>query len=138
MLRGKVNEKTIRGLMCVQSSDEHFKRVVCDDLPEKWFESYGRWGIRTIWNYTRCPPPFNSKSDMNEHNNQEGEEILPCRLYARHCILAAAGLGELVYSNFVDHTWLADRSTSLRTYIHEVPSILNDLPPPSLIDRYSG
>ena len=32
--------------------------------------------------------------------------VLPCRLYLRHCILAARNLGQEVEDNFLDYTFL--------------------------------
>jgi hypothetical protein len=64
------------------------------------------------------------------------DDVLPCRVYTRHCVLAAQSLGPSVHENFLDATVLADRSTTLRVHLERNPGILEELPPPSLHERY--
>ena len=69
--------------------------------------------------------------------------MLPCRVYLRHCVLAAKKLSkqtssEAAYDSFLDDTYLADRVTRVRTYLAQHPDIMNELPPPQLAARYSG
>ena len=64
--------------------------------------------------------------------------MLPCRVYLRHCVLAAQRLGPAAHDSFLDGTLLADRRTTVRQHLAANPSILTELPPPSLIGRYSG
>ena len=64
--------------------------------------------------------------------------ILPCRLYLRHCVLAAQNLGPEAYDNFLDSTFLADRSTSIRAYLDANDSIMTEDVPPELLERYGG
>ena len=33
-------------------------------------------------------------------------DVLPCRAYLRHCILASKNLGQEAYDSFMDHTFL--------------------------------
>ncbi len=40
--------------------------------------------------------------------------------------------------NFLDHTFLADRVTTVRQHLAAHPSIMEELPPPELVGRYSG
>ena len=56
----------------------------------------------------------------------------------RHCVLAAQWLGAEAYASFLDGTFLSDRTTTLRQHLAANPDILEELPPPSLIGRYSG
>lgn len=42
------------------------------------------------------------------------DDILPCRVYLRHCVLAAKACGEVAYASFLDQTYLADRKTTIR------------------------
>ena len=44
--------------------------------------------------------------------------VLPCRLYFRHCVLAARNLGE--EDAFLDSTWLADRRTTAREWLERL------------------
>jgi hypothetical protein len=36
-------------------------------------------------------------------------DVFPCRVYLRHCTLAAKNLSSLAYTSFLDDTYLADR-----------------------------
>jgi len=64
--------------------------------------------------------------------------VLPCRIYLRHCMLAAISLGPEAAASFLDHTFLADRRTTLRRHLERNPGIMHEEPPASLVDRYSG
>ncbi|KAF0686325.1 Aste57867_21864 [Aphanomyces stellatus] len=64
--------------------------------------------------------------------------ILPCRVYLRHCILSVQKLGQDVHEDFVSNTFLGDRRTPIKDYLAEFPDIMNAVPPPSLVNRYSG
>ena len=55
-------------------------------------------------------------------------EIYPCRTYARHCVLAARSLGADAEASFLDHTFLADRRTTLRTYLESDPDLMEEKP----------
>jgi len=101
-------------IMCAKYSDEEYRRERCND--ETFYKQYGRWGIQKIWDDT----------------------LFPCRLYLRHCVLAARKLGKEVEDNFLDHTYLGDRMTTVRVYLEENPDIMLEVPPDHLIERYSG
>ena len=64
--------------------------------------------------------------------------MLPCRVYLRHCVLAAQALGGPAHDSFLDGTVLADRHTSVRQHVEANPGIMEELPPASLVGRYSG
>lgn len=54
-------------------------------------------------------------------------------------VLAAKSLGDEVYNNFLDHTYLADRRTTIRQYFEKVgTNIMEEEPPESLKTRYGG
>lgn len=54
-------------------------------------------------------------------------------------VLAAKNLGEEAYNNFLDHTFLADRKTSIREYLSTTGSgIMEEEPPETLKERYGG
>lgn len=55
--------------------------------PEEWARRWGVHGISAVW-----------RSD-----------VLPCRLYLRHCVLAARSLGPEAEHSFLHSTFLADR-----------------------------
>ena len=64
--------------------------------------------------------------------------VYPTRAYARHCVLAAESLGPEALASFLDHTFLADRRTTLRTHLERNPSLMETPPPPELAERYGG
>lgn len=67
-------------------------------------------------------------------------DVLPCRVYLRHCVLAAQRLGPEAHASFLDGTVLSDRATTVRQHLESSlgQGILEEQPPPSLIGRYSG
>ena len=69
--------------------------------------------------------------------------LTPCLALSFSChvpcsVLAAQNLGPKAYRSFLDETFLADRVTTIRQYLDSDPSIMKELPPPSLADRYGG
>lgn len=54
-------------------------------------------------------------------------------------VLAANSLGHEAYNNFLDHTFLGDRETTIREYLATTGSgIMEEEPPEPLKHRYSG
>ncbi|XP_054806934.1 uncharacterized protein LOC129309389 [Prosopis cineraria] len=104
-------------VLCARYSDEEFFNIRCKGSKEIYFQQYGRWNIDRIWR----------------------DDVLPCRVYLRHCVLAAKNLGDVAYNNFMDHTYLADRKTTIREYLATTGSgIMEEKPPDSLRQRYGG
>ncbi|KAG6731717.1 hypothetical protein I3842_01G143200 [Carya illinoinensis] len=104
-------------VLCARSSDEEFFQVRCKGSKEIYFQHYGRYNIDKIWR----------------------NDILPCRVYLRHCVLAAKNLSNVAYDNFLDHTFLADHKTTIREYFATAGSgIMEEEPPESLKTRYDG
>ncbi|BAT77099.1 hypothetical protein VIGAN_01518800 [Vigna angularis var. angularis] len=104
-------------VLCASYSDEEFFKFKCTEGREKYFERYGKYKIHKIWR----------------------DDVLPCRVYLRHCALGAKSLGEEVYNNFLDHTFLGDRKTTIRQYFEKAGSkIMEEEPPESLKTRYGG
>uniref|UniRef100_A0A2N9H8I2 Uncharacterized protein n=1 Tax=Fagus sylvatica TaxID=28930 RepID=A0A2N9H8I2_FAGSY len=104
-------------VLCARYSDEEFFQIRCKGSKETYFQHYGRYNIDKIWR----------------------DDILPCRVYLRHCVLAAKNLSEAAYNNFLDHTFLADRKTTIREYLATTGSgIMEEDPPESLKTRYGG
>jgi hypothetical protein len=118
------------GIMCAAYSDDEYRKERLGGSSERYAQTdFGRLGIAKIWR----------------------DDLLPCRVYTRHCVLAATALskrkGETepasaayaqVLDNFLDTTFLGDRVTTLRAHLHANPAILTELPPPALAQRYSG
>ena len=100
-------------VMCLCSSDEDFIKNYGE---EKYYERYSKYEIGRVWD----------------------DSLLPCPVYLRHCVLAAEKMGKEAYDSFLDHTYLADRQTSIRQYLSDKPEILTELPPAHLSERYGG
>uniref|UniRef100_A0A9I9DNZ7 Uncharacterized protein n=1 Tax=Cucumis melo TaxID=3656 RepID=A0A9I9DNZ7_CUCME len=114
-LDGKAYQKP--AVLCSRSTDEEFFQVRCKGNKDIFFHHYGRHNIDKIWR----------------------DDIFPCRVYLRHCILAAKNLGDEAYNNFLDHTFLGDRSTTIREYLTgDGSGIMEEEPPESLKFRYGG
>jgi len=103
-------------MICAHWNDIDYKRVKCHNSEEEFHKKYGQYGIDKVW----C------------------DDVFPCRPYLRHCVLAATKLGEVILNNFLDHTYLADRKTTIRQYLTQKPEIMTELPPANLGDRYNG
>jgi hypothetical protein len=103
-------------LMCTRYSDEEFRSVRCKGSAEEFHRRFGRHGIDRIYR----------------------DDILPCRVYLRHCVLASQTLGPAAHASFLDDTYLADRRTTIREYLARDPAIMNEQPPESLKERYNG
>ncbi|CAL9225594.1 unnamed protein product [Arabidopsis halleri] len=108
---------TNSAVLCGRYSDEEFFQIRCKGNKDIYFQHYGRFNIEKIWR----------------------DDILPCRLYLRHCVLAAKNLGDEAYNNFLDHTFLGDRKTTIREYLSSTGSgIMEEEPPEALKSRYGG
>lgn len=59
-------------------------------------------------------------------------------MYLRHCVLAAKHLDAIAYENFLDTSFLGDRTTTIRRYLEQNPQVMQMLPPKELEDRYNG
>ncbi|KAM0947633.1 hypothetical protein DsansV1_C07g0069531 [Dioscorea sansibarensis] len=104
-------------VVCARYSDDEYFRIRCKGSREIFFERYGRHNIDKIWR----------------------DDILPCRVYLRHCVLAAKNLGQIAYDNFLDHTFISDRKTTIREYLASRGSgIMDEEPPEELKSRYGG
>ncbi|PSR92560.1 Zinc finger protein [Actinidia chinensis var. chinensis] len=108
---------TSAAVLCARFSDEEYLQIRCKGSQETYFKRYGRYNIHKIWR----------------------DDILPCRVYLRHCVLAAKNLGHAAYGNFLDHTFLGDRKTTIREYLVTTGSgIMEEEPPEPLKTRYGG
>lgn len=101
-------------IICGRNTDENYKSTRCP--PDLWERMYGKHGLKSLWR----------------------DDVLPCRVYLRHCALAAQKLGPEAEESFLDDSYLADRKTTVRAWLEKNPDIMEELPPASLIGRYSG
>jgi len=109
---------TKTGTLCTRYTDEGFVERWGKDRFE---ENYGKYGIETIWGWER------------------NSGLRPCRVYLRHCYLAAHSMGQECFDSFLDETFLVDRTTTIREYIQRHPGLIeNTVPPPGFEERYSG
>jgi hypothetical protein len=60
--------------------------------PEEWQQRYGVHGISRVWY----------------------DDLLPCRVYLRHCVLAAQGFCPEAHNSFLDATFLSGACTLAR------------------------
>mmetsp|Transcript_39590 Transcript_39590/g.93284 ORF Transcript_39590/g.93284 Transcript_39590/m.93284 type:complete len:242 (-) Transcript_39590:171-896(-) len=105
------------GMLCTNSTDAAY---VAKWGQEAFDNRYTKHGVETLWGF------------------DQASGILPCRIYLRHCVLAAENLGQEVYDDFLDNTFLADRSTTIRTHLERDASIMAEEPPGELRERYGG
>lgn len=91
-----------KGLMCTGSSDVEYRSNKCASEAE-YFDRVGQYYKGLLWR----------------------DDILPYPRYLAFCLQAAAGQSPAVLDNFLDHTFLADGETSIRTYISQ-HRFLND------------
>lgn len=103
-------------VICGHYNDEEYYKYRCKGSKEEFHKHYGQHGIDKVWR----------------------DDILPCRAYLRHCVLAAKNLGTEAYNNFLDHSYLGDRQTTIRQYLDSCPSIMEEEPPFLLKERYGG
>ncbi|CAK9138941.1 unnamed protein product [Ilex paraguariensis] len=108
---------TSAAVLCTRYSDEEYFQNRCKGNQDIYYERYGQFDIHKIWR----------------------DDILPCRVYLRHCVLAAKNLGDTAYDNFLDHTFLGDRKTTIRKYLATKGlGIMEEEPPEMLKSRYGG
>ncbi|XP_020552941.1 uncharacterized protein LOC105171563 [Sesamum indicum] len=108
---------TTPAVLCARYSDEEYLVNRCRGSREIFSQRYGRYGIHKIW----------------------VDDILPCRVYLRHCVLAAQNLHHIAYNNFLDHTFLGDRKTTIREYLWTTASgIMEEEPPLQLKHIFGG
>lgn len=105
------------GILCTRSSDEAY---VARWGMERFTKNYGQYGVNSIWGWAP----------------ESG--LLPCATYLRHCVLAAKANGLECFDSFLDETFLADRRTTIRSYLASKPQIMTIEPPPELALRYGG
>ncbi|XP_048321988.2 uncharacterized protein LOC107433283 isoform X4 [Ziziphus jujuba] len=117
-LDGKpLTSSTSPAVLCASYSDEEFFQNRCNEGKEIYFQQYGEYEIHKIWR----------------------DDILPCRVYLRHCLMAAKTLGDEAYDNFLDHSFLGDRKTTIQNYLETSGfDIMEEEPPESLKVRYGG
>ena len=136
-----VNDDTIclgdNGVICLANEDSAVPKEISDIAKTAASEStLGDSKFQnTVWNWT------------------EDSNLLPARIYLRHCLLsvqkAAASEYPSTSSNdiniaaesFLNDTYLIDRQTTLREYLNRPgvhDKIMNSRPPEHLVSRYSG
>ncbi|XP_043807194.1 uncharacterized protein LOC110601805 isoform X2 [Manihot esculenta] len=89
--------------------------------------------------------PFDSRAVLCAHYSDEEFFQIRCQgsreIYFQHygSVLAAKNLGRVAHDNFLDHTFLGDRKTTIREYLATTGAgIMEEEPPESLKTRYGG
>jgi len=90
-------------IMCAEYSDKEFRENIFKDEKE-YFNEVGQYYNGKIWR----------------------DDILPCRAYLFHCIRSAKNISAEFYDNFLDHTYLADKTTTIREYMSSRPGLFDD------------
>ena len=109
------NTKYIEGIVCIRSTDmDYIKRWGQDKFDKEWVDI----GLDTIWHWK--------------------DEIYPCRVYLRHCLLSIQKQGQFALDDFMDNTFLYDRKTTIRQYMQQNPDIYHETVPIALQNRYNG
>ncbi|KAG2452732.1 hypothetical protein HYH02_002962 [Chlamydomonas schloesseri] len=104
-----------RAVVCAANTDADYRAMRCP--PQEWERRWGVHGIQAVWGRA---------------------DVLPCRAYLRHCVLAARSLGPQAERSFLHATYLADRRTTIAEHLARDPSIMDERPPPALAERYNG
>ena len=116
---------TTPAVMCAAWNDAEYRATRCP--PGEWDRRYrGAYPDGTPYDLTAV---------------WDDPDVLPCRAYLRHCVLAARRAGVGVEACLLDNTFLADRATTVRAYLagHPVAAgLMDEAPPPELAARYSG
>ena len=95
------SDRTEVGRMCTENDDENYLLNKCV-TPSEYFRRVGQFYCGRIWR----------------------NDILPFPTYLRHCLDAARQHGEGVYKNFVETSFLADGTTSIRAYLQKRPELV--------------
>ncbi|GIL63081.1 hypothetical protein Vafri_17056 [Volvox africanus] len=103
-----------KAVVCARNTDAAYRAARCP--PDEWARRWAVHGISSVWR----------------------DDVLPCRVYLRHCVLAARSLGPEAEDSFLNDTYLADRSTTIGEYLRLHPDIMDEQPPLPLAERYSG
>jgi hypothetical protein len=106
-----------KAILCTSSTDDAYLERWGS---EQFDKQYGKYGVHKIWGWER------------------NSGLRPCPVYLRHCYLAAESMGDECFNSFLDETFLVDRATTVRDYVQQFPEILDTMPPPELVGRYSG
>lgn len=92
-----------RAVLCSRYSDEEYRKERCKS-EEEYHRRYGQHGIDRIWRcrltlLLRAVAPLSLLLDSTDSKLGSlfpplatRDDILPCRVYLRHCVLAAKGL----------------------------------------------
>lgn len=138
-----------------------FPRHLVAGSEDIFFQRYGRYGITKIWmdDILPCRAYLRHWWVLQLHlPNSSMHETFPSIdnwfLEWSHChchqiswqilkifcsVLAAKNLSDVAYDNFLDHTFLGDRRTTIREYLANSGSgIMEEEPPEDLKHRYGG
>lgn len=106
-----------KGAICLAGSDS--------ELPQELAPVADRLRLigRSIWHW--------------EHSSG----LLPADIYLRHCLLSVKKAGPIAERSFLEETFLADRTTSLKEYLEtdgNADRVMEARPPEALVARFNG
>jgi hypothetical protein len=106
-----------KGIICGKSSDEEYIKERLGGSKQAFLDMWSKYGIDRVWR----------------------DDIYPCRVYLRHCLLAAKNASEPeCYGNFLNSTFLGDRTTTIGQYMETHADIMDEVPPIEFKERYNG
>jgi len=100
--------------MCTEYTDEEYRKERFNS-DEEYYQEVGQFYDGKLWR----------------------DDILPCRVYLKHCLTAAKSVSQEFYDNFLNHTYLADQVTTIRQYLEKYPGRI-EKNVESSFGRYSG
>ncbi|MDO6564361.1 gamma-glutamylcyclotransferase [Amphritea sp. 1_MG-2023] len=92
----------LKGRMCTEYSDDDYRLNKCI-TPQEYDARVGQYYDGALWR----------------------DDILPFPRYLAFCLQAATSQGAEVLANFLDSSYLADGSTTIRTYLQQSPELQN-------------
>ena len=80
---------------------------------------------------------FNSRYSEHYQGAVYRRDLMPCKPYLKHCLVAAERLGAAFRANFETSTFLGDGRRTIRDYLDERPG-WDEQTPLGTFDRYQG
>lgn len=91
----------VTGRMCTEYNDHDYRYKKCRSEQE-YRQRVGQFYEQQLWR----------------------DDILPHPIYLRHCLQAAREHGRHVEDNFLDHSFIADGKTNVRSFLQHYPDFL--------------
>jgi hypothetical protein len=139
----------VHGFVCCRTTDEALMAAMG---PEVWQQAYARHyagAVASVFDSATTAASTPVSTPMAATGTRgypipgpprvwswEGE-ILPARIYLRHCVLAIGNqAGQAAVDTFLDDTLLWDGATTVRQHLEANPHIMATPPPADHVDAY--